>query len=127
MWCPWSAANERGVIVIEDCTLPAGVKGMTDGRRIVYLSEALRTEIDRRCTLTHELIHIEQGHVGSQPAAIEHAVRRATALRLVPACLYREGIQWTPHLSELAEYWHVTPGVALDRITAAKNEVTRCV
>ncbi|WP_204880457.1 ImmA/IrrE family metallo-endopeptidase [Pseudoglutamicibacter cumminsii] len=113
--------------MIEDCTLPAGVKGMTDGRRIVYLSEALRTEIDRRCTLTHELIHIEQGHVGSQPAAIEHAVRRATALRLVPACLYREGIQWTPHLSELAEYWHVTPGVALDRITAAKNEVTRCV
>lgn len=122
MWCPWRASIERGVVVVENCQLPPGMKGMTDGRRIVYLSAALRTEIDRRCTLTHELIHIERRHIGAQPAAVERAVRLETARRLIPEWLFVDGVAWSPYVNELAEYWHVTPAVATDRIAAARLE-----
>lgn len=39
---------------------------------------------ERRCTLTHELIHIECGHSGCQPPAVELEVRVEAARRLIP-------------------------------------------
>jgi len=84
------------------------LSGCTDGTTI-WLDTHLTTT-ERRCTLTHELVHITRGHTGHQPPAVEAAVREETARLLVP---------WAAlHASRGAqlEIWHlvqelgVTPG-----------------
>ncbi|WP_207387889.1 ImmA/IrrE family metallo-endopeptidase [Kocuria marina] len=58
------------------------LSGCTDGTAI-WLDTHLTTT-ERRCTLTHELVHITRGHTGHQLPAIEAAVREETARLLVP-------------------------------------------
>lgn len=62
--------------------LPGTVWGATDGRAI--LLDAKLLQVERRCTLAHELEHIRRGHTGCQPPAIEAAVEAAAARWLLP-------------------------------------------
>lgn len=45
--------------IIDTIDLPEGIAGLSDGTTI-WLSPQL-TEVGRRCTLAHELLHIERG------------------------------------------------------------------
>lgn len=63
--------------------LPPGVRGMTDGHSTIWLRHTL-SQVERRCVLTHELIHLERGDRGHQDEDVESLVRQTTAHRLLP-------------------------------------------
>lgn len=84
VWHPWRALRSLLTVnLIWTDLFPAGVLGATDGTRIWMIPRQLQAE--RRCTLTYELVHIERGHVGCQPPAIEAAVHAEVARRLIPS------------------------------------------
>lgn len=62
--------------------LPDGVAAKTDGKDI-YLDDRLN-EIQERCAIEHELVHIERGHSTQQVEAVEMQVRYEAAVRLIP-------------------------------------------
>lgn len=118
---PWSHAHSLNVPV-HTVRLPDGFRAVTDGRS-VWLDDRL-TRTEARCALAHELVHIEQGHHGPQPAAVEHQVRGAAARRLVQwgAILRYLGSQCTPH--HAADDLGVTEETLRDRLHhATPNEL----
>ncbi|WP_270264413.1 ImmA/IrrE family metallo-endopeptidase [Kocuria marina] len=79
MFDPWAKVSELGIDVH---TVPLEqLSGCTDGTTI-WLDTHLTTT-ERRCTLTHELVHLTRGHTGHQALAAEDAVREETARLLV--------------------------------------------
>ncbi|MFJ6848760.1 hypothetical protein ACIQO5_10250, partial [Micrococcus luteus] len=71
---------------------------------------------ERRCALTHELVHLEHGHRGCQPPAVEHAVRAAAARQLITLEQLADALPWSMSLDELADELWVTPLVLTDRL-----------
>lgn len=72
-------------------------------------------QVERRCVLTHELVHLEHGHRGCQPPAVEIAVRREAARRLVRMEHLAAALPWAQDCDELADELWVTPMVLADR------------
>ncbi|WP_369061309.1 ImmA/IrrE family metallo-endopeptidase [Kocuria rhizophila] len=109
---PWALIEKHGILVQRAPLRVAS--GCTDGRR-VWLDEHL-TDVEARCALTHELVHISRGHTRHQTAAVEDDVRAETARLLVPW----EAI--TEHAGSQLDQWHlaqelgVTERVLLDRL-----------
>jgi len=85
--------------------LPEHVLGDTDGVRHIRMAKD-QLQVERRCTLTHELIHIERGDQGCEARA-EDAVRRETARRLIPIRALGDAVVfWGDDLAALAdELW----------------------
>jgi hypothetical protein len=109
--------------------MPDGVPGRTNGRDIIWLDKRL-SQVERRCALTHELIHIEDAHDGCQPPAIEAKVRAEAARRLVKLDHLAKAMQWSLSFDELADELWVTPEVLQDRIkhlTDAEWQILFCV
>ncbi|WP_083856979.1 ImmA/IrrE family metallo-endopeptidase [Schaalia turicensis] len=92
-------ASEIELIWAEN--LPDGVLGATNGKQIWLSSKQFQTE--RRCTLTHELVHIELGHDGCQPVAVEKQVCVEAARRLITIDQLRTWLPWALSMEELAE------------------------
>lgn len=88
---------------------------LTNGTDTVWLDRQL-LQVERRCSLTHELIHIERGHTSCPPNAAELEVRVETARRLIPMSELIEHKRWSRSVEELADCLFVTPHVLLDRI-----------
>lgn len=110
---PWSHAHALHVPV-HTARLPPGLRGVTDSRT-VWLDDRL-TPTEARCTLTHELVHVQEGHTHHQPTRVEDQVRAATAHRLIPweNVLRYLGSQCTTH--DAAEDLAVTEEILLDRL-----------
>nr|WP_312964394.1 ImmA/IrrE family metallo-endopeptidase [Kocuria rhizophila] len=118
MFDPWAFTHEHNIEVIRAPL--RHLSGYTDGQRI-WLDQHL-TDIEARCTLTHELVHISRGHDRHQPASVEDHVRADTARILVP---------WdaiTAHMGSQLDTWHlaqdlgVTERVLADRLHHASAE-----
>lgn len=73
-------------------------------------------QVERRCVLTHELVHIELGHRGCQPSAVERDVRAEAAYRLIRLEDLLSGSVWALGPSELADELWVTDMVLHDRL-----------
>jgi len=104
MWNPWGTAGRlwRHVDIIWWHELPNGVRGLVRGGTI-WLCRTL-TQAERRCTLTHELIHLERGigdHIYRD--AEEHAVDAETARRLISLPRLAEALRVTRNPAELAD------------------------
>lgn len=79
--------------------------GMQHGLRI-WLCATL-TQAERRCTLTHELVHRERGPAPADCAAAareERIVDEITARRLISVPALVDGLRWTRQPRELAEH-----------------------
>lgn len=98
--------------------MPAGLSGQTDGVDI-WISNKLNA-VQRRCTIMHELVHIELGHSGPQPEHKEMQVRYETARRLLPSELAGQCSGST--VREVADNFGVTPRVLADRMASATND-----
>lgn len=98
--------------------LPAEVRGLTDGERRIWLAAGM-SQVQRRCTITHELFHVRRGHRGCQPEAVEASVRREVARRLIPD-VHRLGdaLAWAHNLDEAADVLWVTTEVLEHRLAA---------
>lgn len=119
MWHPWRALRSLlDIDVIWTERLPSGVLGATDGARIWMTPRQLQAE--RRCTLTHELVHIELGHIGCQPPAIEAEVCEEAARRLITLEDLVHAVIWGQSPNEVAgELW-----VDLDTLMTRLNTLT---
>lgn len=115
MFHPWRALRAlRHVVVVWARPHPA-IPAATDGTRTIWLDPRL-LQVERRCALTHELVHIERGHAGCQPRAVEHAVRAEAARRLITHQDLLRAMPWALSLEELADDLWVTPMVLTDRL-----------
>lgn len=111
---PWALLAAQAHLRLQITSLPDGYRGLTDGQTI-WLSDRL-SQRERRCTLMHELIHVERGHRGHQPAAVERSVREATARAMLP-CLdvIRDAIA-AHHPAEVADALWVTDDLLQTRL-----------
>ena len=92
--------------------LPPPYRAVTDGTDIWMSTKLL--QVERRCTLTHELVHMDLGHDGCQDEVVEARVRRVTARRLLSAHQLVPVAQWTQSVEEAADELWVTPEVLRD-------------
>jgi len=112
-------AAELGVRVVAT-RLPGFLVAATNGRTI-YLDERL-TLREKRCAITHELVHIESGHSECQPPAVERKVRALAARRLVSWEAVWEHAPWANSIDELAEDVMVTKSVLSDWIASLPED-----
>ena len=92
--------------------------GLQLGARI-WLCRSLN-QAERRCTLTHELVHRERGPVPVDPAAAareEAIVDEIAARRLISITALVDGLRWTQHTRELAEHLWVDEPTLHTRMT----------
>lgn len=101
--------------------MPDLVPGRTNGVDIIWMDKRL-DQVERRCTLTHELIHIERNHTGCQPASVELEVSMETARRLIPIDDLANALRWSNRPHELADELWVTHNVLTDRLRGLEPE-----
>jgi hypothetical protein len=93
--------------------LPEGVHGYTDGTKI-FVDDRLNS-VQLKCTIVHELIHIERGQGTRQLESEEMAVRYETARRLLPIIAMSGVCRTADKLSLAAKDLSVTKRVLMDR------------
>lgn len=109
---PWRELRHLSNIRVDFKRLAPGVWGQNDGHRIWIHTGLL--QVERRCTLAHELEHIRRGHRGCQPPAVEAEVHQAVARRLIPFDELLNAWRWALTLDELAdELWVDGPTLAI--------------
>lgn len=84
----------KNIRIIDTIPLPDGIAGLTDGHTI-WLNPVLTT-VGWRCTLAHELVHVERG---TPPPGLdlkeERKVDRIAARRLTSTEELMEAVVWT--------------------------------
>lgn len=132
-WHPWRHAADHYPHVVINCRreLPEHTWGLTSfPEQKIWLCNRLR-QVHRRCTLTHELIHLERGAMPTDPRAVareERIVDDLAARRLITFGDLVDGLRWTRDPGELAEaLWVDSPTLrtrmaGLDPIEVAELE-----
>lgn len=127
-WHPWRILRTQHDDVEVSCRylLPDQIMGLQRGRRI-WLNRTL-TQAERRCTLTHELVHRERGITplhGIAAVREERIVDEIAARRLVTIPALVEGLRWTRHPRELSEHlWVDEPTLQTRMATLDPLEVS---
>lgn len=99
-WHPWRHAAEHYPDVTIYChqELPGALWGLTNFKqRTIWLCRRLQL-VHRRCTLTHEIVHLERGPVPTDPAALaleENIVDEIAARRLITLPQLVDGLRRT--------------------------------
>lgn len=106
-WHPWRMLRNHHTDVEVSCRhrLPDRIMGLQQGARI-WLCRTL-TQAERRCTLTHELVHHERGPLPTDPAGAareERLVDEIASRRLITLPALVDGLRWSRHPGELAEH-----------------------
>ncbi|SEE24732.1 protein of unknown function [Arthrobacter alpinus] len=123
MFDPWGTLRRLTHIHVSFVRMPDGAPGRTDGLRVIWLDKQLQ-QVERRCALAHELVHIELGHDGCQRPCIEHEVRVVTARNLIPIGNLCQHAAWARSVQELAEELWVTADVLTDRLGSLTADET---
>lgn len=106
MYHPWRAFRAQARWVLEQSDLPERHLGQVDfiaGR--VTLHAGL-SQAQRRCTICHELIHLERGPVPQNPWMKTHEeafVAQEAARRLITLEDLAAALQWSRDPTEVAE------------------------
>ena len=90
-----------------------GPLGRTDGCRLIEVERQLLGR-ERRCVLTHEILHIEHGHRDGCSPREEARVRQETAALLVPTRLLAQVLGECRSVHEAALECDVSVDVLLD-------------
>lgn len=102
---PWRALRTRSELILTWLPLPGTRRGVTDGHSHIVMSPDL-TQAERRCTITHELIHVERGHTSRCDPREEQAVIVEAARRLITLDDLADALLWTRNIPTLAdELW----------------------
>lgn len=114
MFHPWRALRRRPAIDVTWRPLE-GHLGLTDGRNEIVL-DPRQSQRQRRCTLTHELAHIELGHVGGCTPGEEAAARQWAARVLIGMDDLMSALRWADDLETVADELWVDAPTLLDRL-----------
>lgn len=115
MFQPWGKLRELAHIAIIWTRPHSHASAATDGTSRIWLDPTL-TQVEKRCALTHELVHIKYGHRGCQPLGVEREVCFETARLLISFNHLERHAGWARSLGELAEELSVTEEVLIDRL-----------
>jgi hypothetical protein len=101
MFHPWRRLRARPEI---DVTWPvmAGRLGSTNGTTAIRMHPH-QSQVQRRCTLAHELAHIELGHVGGCAPDRERDAALHAARWLVDIEDLLDALRWAEDLREVAD------------------------
>ena len=100
---PWRALRhlgERVHLIWEP--LEPGILAETDGEGVIWMDPD-QYQVQRRCTLAHELAHIELGHTAGCTGPDERAATHLAARWLIDMDRLLDAISWTEELEEAAE------------------------
>lgn len=105
--------------------LPGGLMGCVDHeQRVIWLTTGL-TQAERRCTIAHEVGHLERGPAPDDPALAdqeERAVDAWAARLLIPTGALVRAFQWSQHLDEVAEELWVDERMLRARLRALTDD-----
>lgn len=87
--------------------LPPGRLADTDGLTEIRMRRRL-LQVERRCALQHELIHLERRDTGTCPPGVEDEINREAARRLIPWNRLLAAVAWARSERELADELWVT-------------------
>ncbi len=105
---PWDHLHATFPSVRVEFARLDGRCGETNGRDLIRLDKRL-LQVERRCTLAHELVHLEAGEGRPCSASREREVNQIAAARLVPFEALVKAARWARSPLELAEELWVTP------------------
>lgn len=111
---PWRDFRSREHLTLYQGKLPPGMHAATDGETI-YMEKRL-LQVERRCALTHELVHIDLGHTKCQGDKDESVVEKITARRLIDWTDLVDAFKWAHDQYEAADELWVTPEVFVHRL-----------
>ena len=101
-WHPWRTLREQFPNVdVFFIRLPDGVDGYTNGK-VILLDESLN-QVQRRCTLTHELWHLRRGILPAD-AREERICDDLAARELITLDRLIDGFRWTREPILLAKH-----------------------
>lgn len=92
----------------------------TNGVDFIWVDPRLN-QVERRCVLTHELVHLEHEHLGWQPPTVEISVRQEAARRLIAREESTAALPWTRDCDELADELWVIHMVLADRFAGLSH------
>lgn len=115
MYHPWRELRGLDHVDLHMVTLPGTAPGRTDGVDTIWMDKSLQ-QVERRCILAHELVHLHRGHTECQTTAAEIDVRVETARRLITLEALVAAKRWARSFDELADELWVIPMVLADRI-----------
>lgn len=98
---PWCRLRQRPELEVRWRRLPGDTVGVTDG--LTIWMDPRQPQRQRRCTLLHELVHIERGVACGSDDAEERIVEGIAARHLIPLVALAEGIAWAHDEEELAD------------------------
>jgi len=134
-WHPWRYLREHPEIFVEWVRL-YGRSARTNGVDLIEMDSRQR-QVERRCSLTHEILHIEFGHVEGCDHPDEQRVVQGSARRLITIRALGRAVAWSGDRAEQAdELWvvedvlnvrlahlHWSERGYLERATAHRREV----
>lgn len=109
MYSPWADLSSLPGWAVRYVDLPGAEFGRTHWGNHTILLDRRLSQVQRRCTLAHELCHVERGPVLDDPVLVareEQAVTQLAARRLIALDDLASGLRWTRDRGELAhELW----------------------
>ncbi|WP_119716266.1 ImmA/IrrE family metallo-endopeptidase [Propionibacterium ruminifibrarum] len=106
MYHPWQRFNAEAQWTLQTAHLPRGHMGQIDWQTHTVIIDRNLLQSERRCTITHELVHIERGPVPSDPwlkQREEQAVEAEAARRLITLEALADALAWSSQPAEVAE------------------------
>lgn len=101
---PWRRLRAQSDIGLTWERMP-GRLGQTDGAHAIALHPD-QSQVQRRCTLAHELAHVELGHVDGASDTEERAARLLAARWLIDMDALLDALRWADDLPTVAdELW----------------------
>jgi hypothetical protein len=125
-WSPWRHLREQhSDVCVYELELPPGLLGCVDHeQRIIWLDSRL-TQAERRCTLAHEIGHLERGPGPCDPlggSIEERLIDEWAARQLIDGDSLARAFQWSPFLPEIATELWVDLHMLRTRLRAATDE-----
>ena len=128
---PWRAFSYLTEWTLIVGGLPDGLMGLTCWRTRTVRLHADLLQVERRCTIAHEMQHIARGRPPTEPvlaAREEAAVEQEAARLLIDLQPLGEALAWSSNLAEVADELWVdadTLRIRLDHLHPAERHYLR--
>ncbi len=114
MFHPWRALRSRPDITVEWRKLALDEYATTNGRDRIWM-DPRQTQVERRCTIAHELVHIELEHTDGCTPREDREVDLLVARRLIAMDDLLSALRWADDLYTVADELWVDEATLLAR------------